>query len=78
VTAGHGAELAEAIRSSTGARVTVLKREETAAGEVDATVLVSAVVAALDGVEAHHVLVVPGGSAGAVKSAKVDVIRLAD
>ena len=66
--AGDAAELVEAIRASTGARVTVLKRTEAAAGEPDA----AAVVAALDGVEGEHVLIIAGAKSN------VEVIPLAN
>lgn len=68
VTAAGGSEAAEAIRAATGARVSVLRRADAVDGEADS----AALVAALDGIEAAHVLVVAGA-----KSA-VEVIRLGD
>ncbi|MGJ8720896.1 MAG: DUF5671 domain-containing protein, partial [Salinibacterium amurskyense] len=56
VSSGTNVELLEAVRAATGARVTVLQRAEPVTREPD----VAAVVAALDGVEAAHVLVVAG------------------
>jgi hypothetical protein len=70
-SAGAGAEvdvLVEAIRDATGARVSVLRRTDAVAGEPDA----AALVAALAGVEANHVLVVAGAKS------KAEVIRLGD
>ncbi len=58
--------LAQAIREATGARVTVQRRADAVVGEPDT----AAVIAALDGVEGGHVLVVAGAKA------KVEVIRL--
>jgi hypothetical protein len=46
----------DAVRAATGARVTVLQRADAVQREPD----VAAIVAALDGVEAAHVLVVAG------------------
>ncbi|GAA1208284.1 DUF5671 domain-containing protein [Rhodoglobus aureus] len=66
VTSNDSAELVDAVRVSTGARVTVLERADAAEGEPD----VAAIVAALDGVEASHVLVVAGANGS------VEVIRL--
>ncbi|QYH35682.1 DUF5671 domain-containing protein [Salinibacterium sp. M195] len=66
VASGDSAELVEAVRAATGARVSVLER----ADEVQQVPDAAAIVAALDGVEAAHVLVVAG-----VKG-KVAVIRL--
>ncbi len=56
VSSGSNAELLEAVRTATGARVTVLQRAEPVTREPD----VAAVVAALEGVEASHVLLVAG------------------
>ncbi|MBH0008838.1 DUF5671 domain-containing protein [Salinibacterium sp. SWN1162] len=56
VSSGSNVELVEAVRAATGARVTVLQRAEPVTREPD----VAAVVAALDGVAAPHVLVVAG------------------
>ncbi len=75
VTSTDGAGLAQAVRSSTGARVTVLKRADAADGEAD-DALIAAVVTALDGFEAHHVLVLP--TVGPKAKVNVEVIRLAD
>ena len=58
--------LAQAIHDATGARVTVQRRADAVVGEPDT----AAVIAALDGVEGGHVLVVAGAKA------KVEVIRL--
>lgn len=66
VTSGGGSDLVDAIRAATGARVTVLRRTDTVEGAPGT----EAVVAALDGVEAHHVLVVAGAMA------KLEVIPL--
>ncbi|EAR23904.1 hypothetical protein A20C1_05587 [marine actinobacterium PHSC20C1] len=56
VASGDSAEIVDAVRASTGARVTVLQRADAVLREPD----VAATVAALDGVEAAHVLVVAG------------------
>jgi len=60
--------IVEAIREATGSRVTVWKRAAAVADEPDA----AALVAALDGVEAGHVLLVAGAKGTA------EVIRLSD
>ncbi len=60
--------IVEAIREATGSRVTVWKRAAAVADEPDA----AALVAALDGVEADHVLLVAGPKGAA------EVIRLSD
>lgn len=60
--------LVEAIREATGARVTVWRRPDAVADEPEA----AALVAALDGVEAGHVLIVAGAKG------KAEVIRLGD
>ncbi|MEO7348406.1 MAG: DUF5671 domain-containing protein [Terrimesophilobacter sp.] len=82
VTHSAGRELVDAVRASTGARVSVLQREEAARaaggaqsngaaqGEQEAAALAATVVAALDGVEAGHLLVVVG------EKSRVEVIRL--
>lgn len=67
VTSAESEELVRAIRSSTGARVSVLRRADAADGGHAAA---TSVVAALDGIEASHVLVVVG--------ANVEVIHLLD
>lgn len=56
VASGNSAEIVDAVRASTGARVTVLLRADSVLRVPD----VAAIVAALDGVEAAHVLVVAG------------------
>jgi len=56
VASGDSAEIVDAVRAATGARVTVLQRADAVQREPDVT----AIVAALDGVEAAHVLVVAG------------------
>ena len=56
VTSGDNAELVDAVRAATGAKVTILQRAEPVTREPD----VAAVVAALENVEAAHVLVVAG------------------
>ncbi|MEH6781805.1 MAG: DUF5671 domain-containing protein [Rhodoglobus sp.] len=56
VTSGDNAELVAAVRAATGAKVTILQRAEPVMREPD----VATVVAALEGVEAAHVLVVAG------------------
>jgi hypothetical protein len=66
VTSADPAPLVAALHEATGARVTVLRRTEVVAGEPDA----AALLAALDGVAADHVLLV-AGAAG-----KAEVIRL--
>ncbi|GAA3735860.1 hypothetical protein GCM10022239_09890 [Leifsonia bigeumensis] len=58
--------LVTAIHEATGARVTVLRRADAVAGEPDA----AALVAALDGIEARHVLVVAGAEG------RTEVVRL--
>lgn len=58
--------LADAIREASSARVTVLRRADAVAGEPDA----AALVAALDGIEAGHVLLIAGAKGNA------EVIRL--
>lgn len=67
VTSAESQELVQAIRSSTGARVSVLRRADAVDGTPAAA---SSVVAALEGVEGSHVLVVVG--------AGVEVIHLLD
>lgn len=76
VASAHGAELADAIRSATGARVAVLLRADAAGGDTSASAITAAVAAALDGVEAPHVLVLP--AVGARGKVKVEVIRLVE
>ncbi|WP_341954220.1 DUF5671 domain-containing protein [Salinibacterium sp. TMP30] len=66
VTSNDSAELVDAVRASTGARVTVLMRADAVQREPE----VAEIVAALEGIEAGNVLVVAG-----VKG-KVAVIRL--
>lgn len=66
VTSSDPGPLVDALRKATGARVSVLQRAEAVAGEPDA----AALVAALDGVVADHVLVVAGAKG------KAEVIRL--
>ena len=53
---GDNTELVAAVRAATGAKVTILQRAEPVTREPD----VAAVVVALEGVEAAHVLVVAG------------------
>lgn len=66
VTSGEPAPLVAVLREATGARVTVLRRTEAVADEPDAAALLSA----LDGVAADHVLLVAGAKG------KAEVIRL--
>jgi hypothetical protein len=66
VTSIDSAELVDAVRSATGARVTVLLRAVALKGEAD----VAAIVAALDDVETRSVLVIAGAQG------KVEVIPL--
>jgi hypothetical protein len=66
VTSIDSAELVDAVRSATGARVTALLRADALKGEAD----VAAIVAALDGVEIRSVLVIAGARG------KVEVIPL--
>jgi len=66
VASGDSSAVVDAVRAATGARVTVLERADAVQREPD----VAEIVAALDGVDAAHVLVVAG-----VKG-KVAVIRL--
>lgn len=68
VTSGESAELVDAVRAATGARVTVLQRATAAQREPD----ISEIVAALDGIEANNVLVVAG------TKGKIAVIPLKD
>ncbi len=66
VTSSDPAVLVGALREATGARVSVLQRSDAVAGEPDAAALLSAI----DGVAADHVLVIAGAKG------KVEVIRL--
>lgn len=66
VTSADPEPLVDALREATGARVTVLRRTDAVAGEPDAAALVSA----LDGVAADHVLLVAGAKG------KAEAIRL--
>lgn len=70
VTPTEPAPVVAAIRDATGAHVTVLRSEDAVTGGSDEGTLVSALVGALDGIEAKHVLLVARGDGGA------DVIRL--
>ncbi|MEO6941574.1 MAG: DUF5671 domain-containing protein [Terrimesophilobacter sp.] len=72
VTSTDGSDALGAIRAATGARVTVLRRADAVDGEPDAAAIVAALVAALDGVPAGHVLVIAGAKA------RIEVIRLGD
>ncbi len=66
VTSADPAPLVATLHEATGARVTVLKRAEAVAGEPDA----AALLAALEGVAADHVLLIASGKG------KAEVIRL--
>jgi hypothetical protein len=66
VTSSDPGSLAGALREATGARVSVLRRTDAVAGEPD----VAALLSALDGVAADHVLLVAGAGG------KTEVIRL--
>lgn len=68
VASGDLGPLAATLREATGARVTVLRRADGVTGEPDA----SALLAALDGIEAGHVLLVAGAEG------RTEVIRLGD
>lgn len=72
VVSAENGELIDAVRASTGARVSVLQRTDVATGETDVSALVTALESALDGVEAAHVLVVVGAQS------TIEVIQLAD
>ena len=72
VNSGNGGDIAEAVHTATGARVTILRRADAADTEPDADERAASIVAALVGIEANHVLVVPS------PTGKIEVIQLVD